>query len=66
MVKEAINHRQRLLLNVICKYLAVLAILSLNLYHFSFLYFLFYVAIFKNVTPTPSTKTGSSVFDDVI
>ena len=34
MVKEAINHRQRLLLYVVCKYLAVLAIFALNLYHF--------------------------------
>ena len=50
MVKEVIEHRQSLLLYVVCKYLAVLAILSLNLYHFSFLYLLFYVVIFKNVT----------------
>lgn len=50
MVKEALNHRQRLLLNVICKDLAVLAVFPLNLYHFSFRYLIFYVVIFKNVT----------------
>ena len=50
MVKEVLDHRQSLLLYVVCKYLAVLAILSLNLYHFAFLYLLFYVVIFKNVT----------------
>ena len=49
MVKEVIDHRQRLLLYVVCKYLAVLAILSLNLYHF-FILFMFYAVHSTDVT----------------